>query len=129
MARAYLLTNAVLYLVLAILCTAKHLETSKGTGYLSLSAGGHSEYLVIYGGLQLGLAAFFAYTAKAPDTYQVGVLFALLLYAPIVAFRGITVLIYRPDSAVTWGTAALELGLLIWGFITWRNLSAPVQAS
>lgn len=124
MPRLYLLTNAVLYLALAVLCTVKHLETSKGTGYLTLSAAGHSEYLVIYGGLQLGLAGFFAYMAREPSSYYAGVLFGVILYGPIVVYRGITLLIYRPTSAVTLGTAALELILLVWGLVAWRFLAA-----
>ena len=129
MTRGYLLTNAFLYFALAILCTVKHQETSKGSGYVSLSPGGHSEYLVIYGGLQLGLAGFFAYCAKDPRLYHPGVLFALLLYGPIVLYRAITLLMYRPVSVVTWGTAALELILLVWGFITWRSVSAHTSVA
>ena len=56
--KIFLLVNAVLYFALAVLCTVRHLQTSRGSGYVQLDAAGHSEYLVIYGGLQLGLALF-----------------------------------------------------------------------
>jgi hypothetical protein len=115
MSKIYFATNAVLYFALALLCTFKHRQTSRGTGFTELNNSGHSEYLVIYGGLQMGLALFYAWLARDAQLARVGIVFSVLLYAPIVLYRVATVLMYKPVSNVTLGTAALEVVLLIWG--------------
>ncbi len=114
MLRFYFYLNAALYALLAIWCTVSHLKTSKASGYVELNNSGHSEYLVIYGGLQLGLAFFYTYLGLYPAALgRVGAIFSILLYAPIVLYRIVTVLRYSPVSGITWGTGALELALLI----------------
>lgn len=113
MTKAYLFLNAFLYFALVIWCSVKHGQTSRASGYLTLDNSGHSEYLVIYGGLQLGLAVFYAYLALSAPLYRTGLIFSLMLYVPIVIYRVATVLMYSPVSAVTLGTGALEVGLLI----------------
>jgi hypothetical protein len=122
MIKVYLVTNAGLYFALALLCTLKHRQTSRGTGFTELNNSGHSEYLVIYGGLQMGLALFFAWLARDAQLARVGIVFSVMLYAPIVLYRVITVLMYKPVSSVTLGTAALEVALLIWGALLLRSV-------
>ncbi len=81
MAAVYLYVNAALYLLFAVWCTFAPSSTAKNIGYSALSNGGHSEYLVIYGGLQLGLAMLFWLVARSPATLRLGVLVAIGLYA------------------------------------------------
>lgn len=113
MTKAYLLLNAVLYFLLVLWCTFKHGQTSKASGFAALDNSGHSEYLVIYGGLQLGLAIFFAYLASSESLHRTGIMLSLMLYLPIVIYRIITVIAYSPVSVITLGTGALEAVLLI----------------
>ncbi|MEO7806833.1 MAG: DUF4345 domain-containing protein, partial [Steroidobacteraceae bacterium] len=96
MAAIYLYTNAVLYAALALWVTASPWKTAEAVGYTQLSSGGHTEYLVVYGGLQFGLAAFFAWTAYTASLQRAGLMFALLLYVPIVLFRSISLAKYWP---------------------------------
>jgi hypothetical protein len=119
----YLYLNAFLYLVFAVWCTVKVASTSSGVGYLAMSSGGHSEYLVIYGGLQLGLALMFTVLAKNPALNRPGIVIALCLYGPIVLYRVITVAKYWPVSTVTMATACLELALLVAGIVIHRATS------
>jgi hypothetical protein len=58
-AKTYLWFNAVIYLAFALWCTFSKEQTSLASGYLSLNNSGWSEYWVVYGGLQLGMAGFF----------------------------------------------------------------------
>jgi hypothetical protein len=113
MVAAYFYFNAALYLLFAVWCTIAPASTAKHIGYTSLSSGGHSEYLVIYGGLQLGLAALFWLLARNPATFRLGVLISIGLYAPIVTYRLITVVRFWPVAPLTWGTGLLELSLLL----------------
>ena len=110
---AYLYFNSVLYAIFAIWCSVSPLATAQGLGYLALNSGGQSEYLVIYGGLQAGLATIFAFFARHIDLRIIGVQFAIALYLPIVLFRLVTIVIYGPVGPLTLATAGLEAFLLV----------------
>lgn len=117
----YLYVNAVLYALFAGLCTLNARGTATSLGYLTLSSGGRSEYLVIYGGLQFGLAIFFALLASRPSMHAVGLTFALSLYLPIVIYRLVTVVAFRPVPLLTLVVAALECVLLVIGAVLWMR--------
>lgn len=121
MTKAYLLTNAGLYFLFAVMCTLRHTQTAKGIGYTELNASGQSEYLVIYGGLQFGLALIYFFVARDAQLNRAAIAGSVLLYGPIVVYRLITLGIFRPTSVITQGTAALEVALLLWGLIIWKR--------
>lgn len=123
MASAYLYFNAVLYTVFALWCTIAPAQTAKAVGYDALSRSGESEYLVVYGGLQLGLAIFFFYCARAGEQ-RVGLILALALYAPIVLYRCITVAWHWPVAPTTLGTGILEIALLLGALAAWWRFRA-----
>lgn len=113
MIKFYFWVNAVLYLLFALWCTFGKDQTAKASGYLSMNNSGWSEYLVIYGGLQLGLAGFFAYLAMHPEYFKVGVIFSLMLYIGIVIFRLTSMYAYWPVRKPTMVIAGMEVLLLI----------------
>ena len=119
MTAAYLWFNALLYAVFAAWCTVRPAETARALGYAALDRGGQSEYLVVYGGLQLGLGIAFAMFAWNPASHRIGLLFSLALYGGIVLFRAVTLWIYAPVPALTWVVAALELALLVAAGALW----------
>ncbi|HTU68006.1 MAG TPA: hypothetical protein VMF52_18800 [Steroidobacteraceae bacterium] len=108
----YLYVNAALYLVFAVWCTVAMSRTAPGMGFTALTSGGRSEYLSIYGGLQVGLAIAFWLLARTPAWHKPGLLFSIVLYAPIVLFRLISLARFWPVGTVTLGTAVLEVTLL-----------------
>ncbi len=113
----YLYVNAALYLLFALWSTVSPWKVSANIGYMALSASGRSEFLVVYGGLELGLAALFAYLAAQPQLQRPGVLIALFFYVPIVVYRLVTVLKFWPVSRTTLAVGSLELALLLWGVL------------
>ncbi|MEP7312842.1 MAG: DUF4345 domain-containing protein [Pseudomonadota bacterium] len=119
--KAYVLANAVLYFLFAVWCTIRPDATATSLGFISRNAGGYSEYLVIYGGLQLGLAGFFLWTSRSEHLLPAGLMLALAMYVPIVIFRTVTVIRWWPVPTVTAATAALEIALLVWGLIVFAN--------
>lgn len=76
MLSAYLYLNALLYVVFAAWMTFFPWNTARAIGFSSLSNGGRSEYLVIYGGLQVGFALFFAHAARSAAMQRVALLIA-----------------------------------------------------
>jgi hypothetical protein len=113
MIKFYFLLNAALYLLFALWCTFGKEQTAKASGYLTLNNAGWSEYLVIYGGLQLGLAGFFAYLATHAEYFKVGVIFSVMLYIGIVTFRLISMYAYWPMRKPTLMIAGMEVLLLV----------------
>ena len=113
MTAGYLYLNAALYLVFGVWMTLSPWKTAASVGYQELSAGGRSEYLTIYGGLQIGLAAFFALAATVTEFHNAGILFALCLYVPLVFYRAITLVKYWPVRSKTVALAALEFLLAL----------------
>lgn len=123
MASFYLYFNTILYAVFALWCTFAPAQTAKAVGYDALSRSGESEYLVVYGGLQFGLALFFYYCARAGEQ-RTGLILALALYAPIVLYRCVTVARQWPVAPTTLGTGVLEIALLLGALAAWWRLRA-----
>jgi hypothetical protein len=113
MTKTYLIINAVLYALFVLWCTFGKAHTARASGYETLSRDGWVEYLVIYGGLQLGLAAFYAYTAFNPQYHRIALMFSLFIYSTIVIYRLGAMMVYWPVGKVTMAVAALEVALLI----------------
>lgn len=122
MQTAYLYLNAVLYLLFAIWCSVAPSATAHGVGYGTLSSGGRSEYLVLYGGLQLGLALIFWMLARDVTLQRLGVVLALAIYVPIVVYRLTTMIAFWPVAGVTVATACLEIALLLGAVIVYAGL-------
>lgn len=115
----YLWANALLYAVFAALCTLKLSTTSQSMGFLSLDSGGRSEFLTVYGGMELGLALVFAWMAWRPLLNRTGLTVALLIYGPIVAFRLIGWIRLWPVQRTTLATGLLEIALLVIALALW----------
>jgi hypothetical protein len=109
----YLYINAALYAVFAVWCTLKPVNTAMSIGYASLTNGGRSEYLVIYGGLQAGLTVMYFLLARDAAFHRLGILISIGLYAPIVLYRVVTVWKFSPVATLTLATGALEVSLLV----------------
>ena len=83
----YLWFNAVLYLGLGAWCTLLPEKTSKAIGFGLTNASAKSEYVTVYGGMEVGMGIFFAACALSPALRGPGLLYALILYACLAVFR------------------------------------------
>lgn len=120
----YLWINAVLYALLSLWCMLMPRQTSQSIGFTELSSSGQSEYAVIYGGMQLGFAALFAWSALSGNQ-RFGLIFSLAIYVPILLFRIVSVARYWPVSPTTLATGALEVILTSSAILLWfghRNI-------
>jgi hypothetical protein len=123
MPTVFLWFNAFAYAVFGLWCTLRLQSTSRALGYTTLSASGHSEYATVYGGLQWGLALMFALFAIRPDLHRTGILVSILLYAPIVAHRVVSVGRHAPVEKLTYAVAALEVIMLLASVAIWFTSS------
>lgn len=118
MTTAYLYLNAVVYFVFAVWCTFAPARTAMAVGYASLTRSGQTEYLTIYGGLQLGLAFLFAWFAWTQQM-RTGLVLAMAVYAPIVLYRGIGLMRWWPVETTTLLLAATEWLMLAAALWLW----------
>ncbi|HSX62180.1 MAG TPA: DUF4345 domain-containing protein [Tahibacter sp.] len=112
MITAYLVVNAVVYALLgaASAIVPERIATAVG---LTLDAQGRVEFLTVYAGLELGLAAFYGWAATAGAAAQrTAVVFSLFLYAGLVLFRAGGMLRYGVPGTTMLVVAGLEVLLL-----------------
>jgi len=113
MIRIYFWVNAAIYALIGLACMLNPERLARVVGYYTMDNSGSSDFLVVYGGLELGLALFYFLLAGSEEREGVGLLFSLCLYGGLVAFRLPSLLLYDPVRWVTHATAGLELLLLL----------------
>lgn len=106
-ARWFLLGVALLYLGLAAYCTFNPAAASEFVGFALIGGSGDSEFLTIYGGLELWLAMIFALPMLRPEWLSFSVTSCFLLHACLAVFRTAGFLLFDDIGA---GTIRLALG-------------------
>lgn len=86
-ARLFLAATSILYLGLGIWCAVAPATTSRKVGFERIGEAGRSEFVTVYGGLEVGLGLVFAAMAWKPESVGSGLLACLLIHGAIVAFR------------------------------------------
>jgi hypothetical protein len=90
-AQLYLAFNALMYAALAVWCAADPQQTMEFVGLSAANAGGESEYLAVFGGLQAGLALYYG-LAVISGAHQRSVLWmSVFLYGGLAGFRSLSV--------------------------------------
>ena len=113
MIRVYFWANAAIYALVGLACMLNPERLARTIGYYTLDNSGSSDFLVVYAGLELALAVFYALLALDEERDEAGLLFSVCLYGGLVAFRIPSLLIYNPVRWVTHATAAVECLFLI----------------
>ena len=115
MTAVYLYMNAAMYSFFAVWQTLSPWKTAAALGFEVMANAARSEYLVVYGGFQFGLAAFFIWAARSDSHRRAGLMLALCLYVPIVPYRILSIWKFWPVSTVLLSIGTLEVVLLITG--------------
>jgi hypothetical protein len=122
MIKAYLLFNAVAYIGFSLWCTIAPEKTASSLGLTFRSGSGKSEYITVYGGLEMGVALFFLIAALTPKYQEPGLLFAVFFYGGLVVFRLFTFATVTGIERITHGFGASELVLgLIGAWLWWTR--------
>lgn len=128
-ARTFLIIVAVVYVALAIWCTAAPATTSKKVGLGLVGGAGKSEFMTVYGGLEFGLALIFAAAAWRTDTIVYGLIACTLLHASVALFRTVSLFKFEEIESFTYRLAACEWGIAIVGGILLAVASWPSNAT
>ncbi|MGB0767873.1 MAG: DUF4345 family protein, partial [Phycisphaeraceae bacterium] len=108
MSQAFLILNGVVYVALAAWCTILPMKTSAAIGFGLPNDSAKSEYLVVYGGLELAMGAFFLLCAFKAELIEAGLWFSLLTYGCLMVYRWGTILVLKDLSAFIYTMVAVE---------------------
>ena len=122
MARAYLTFVGLAYWALAIWCIASPDQTSQAVGFTLQPGTGQSEYLTVYGGLQLGLGLLFFAPWYRKDWTEPMLGGCVLIHACLVVFRSMGFVAFRGFTGTTYGVAVVEWLLLLLGLWCYTRL-------
>lgn len=108
MARVFLAVVGVAYLILAAWCVILPDTTSKSVGFTLQPGSGQSEFLTVYGGLQVAIGIAFLWPLYRPPDIAPPLFLCLLIHGCLVAFRTISLGLYSGVPATTMLLAATE---------------------
>ncbi len=120
--RIFLGIVGIAYLGLAIWCSIRPGQTSQSVGFTLTPGSGQSEFLVVYGGLELGLGIVFLIPLFRSETTWHALAACAIIHGCLVLFRSIGFILFSGIHATTYVLAIVEwlifLGSL--GFIVFR---------
>jgi len=123
-AKTYLVATALIYAALAIWCSLQPNTTSTKVGFSLQGDTGSSEFLTVYGGLEMGLALVLIACVLRPEFTLAGVVACVLIHGSLVVFRTISLFLYPGVESLTWRLAMGEWVIFLAGIaILWMNRS------
>lgn len=114
-AKSYLIIVGLLYLGLAVWCTCAPLVTSNKVGFELKGGSGQSEFMTVYGGLELGLALILLLAAFRTSMLEFGLLSCVILHAALVVFRSASLFRFSDFEGMTYRLAIGEWVILLTG--------------
>lgn len=122
MERSFLALVGAAYIILAVWCSWLPATTSKSVGFTLQPGSGQSEFLTVYGGLELALGIAFLWPMYRPAETAFPLFLCLLIHGCLVAFRTAGFLIYSGIPTTTYALAASEwIIFLASAGLSWRK--------
>ena len=122
MERIFLGIVGVAYIALGGWCALRPEQTSKAVGYLLIPGSGQSEFLTVYGGIDLALGLAFLLPVLRATDLAYPLFLCLLVHACIVAFRTAGFVLYGGVATTTYILAATEWIILIAASLLYRRM-------
>ncbi len=107
-ARTFLALTGAIYLYLSAWCSLEPAKTSELVGFTLNPGSGQSEFLVIYGGLELAMAILFLLPSIKPHATRSSLFACIVIHGCLVAFRSVSFFLYDDISTMTQKLAAGE---------------------
>ena len=106
--RIFLAVVGAAYLLLAAWCSLRPGQTSQSVGYTLMPGSGQSEFLVVYGGLELGLGIAFLLPLYDSSWTPFALFTCLIIHACLVLFRTTSFFLYSGIQTTTHILAFVE---------------------
>jgi hypothetical protein len=126
MARTVLLLLTATYLGLGVFCLARPEFAAAGVGLPWADASGRSEFLAVYGGLQLGFGIYFLLGMLRPGLTGPALLAGLCFHAAIVPVRLPS--IFMSDASIRPLTYVLASAEVVLALLCLAALLVPQRA-
>ena len=107
-ARFFLAFVGFAYIGLGIWCAVAPQKTSKAVGFVLQPGQGQSEFLTVYGGLEVALGLLFLWPLYKSEEVAFPLLACLVVHACLVLFRTTGFFIYTGFETTTYVLAAIE---------------------
>lgn len=108
MTRLFLAAVGAAYIVLAAWCSLQPAQTADAVGFTLRPGSGQSEFLVVYGGLELALGVAFLWPLARPLETPLALRLCLLVHGCLVLFRTAGFCLYSGFGTTTYAVAAVE---------------------
>ncbi len=131
LSKVFLAAVGLMYLGLALWCSFYPAMTSDKVGFQLEHGSGQSEFLVIYGGLELGLSLLFLLPLIQPQFLHSSLVACLLIHACLVLFRTVSLFLYSDLEQFTYNLAIGEWVILISSIVclVWKSGSSKTGVS
>jgi len=117
--RLFLGAVGLLYAGLAAWCAVAPASTSETVGFELKGGSGRSEFLTVYGGLELGLALVFLLPAIFDRHTREAVLACLIIHGCLVVTRSVSFGMFEGISPSTYKLAAGEWVIFLASLAVW----------
>lgn len=121
MARLFLICVGIAYIGLGIWCAASPESTSNAVGFELKPGSGQSEFLTVYGGLEVGLGLVFLWPLFRPDEVRFPLAVCVVVHASLVGFRTLGFFLYSDVGSTTWILAAIEWSIFVSSAVVFRR--------
>jgi hypothetical protein len=119
MTRLFLAAVGAAYIVLALWCLARPAQTSGAIGYRLEAGNGQSEFVTVYGGLELALGIVFLLPLAMRDATGWTLLACLIIHVALAAFRLPTLVLYPGTNVTIHFIAGLEVTIALGSAACW----------
>ena len=125
MARKFLSAVGIAYVGLGLWCAAMPRISSEAVGFKLQPGQGQSEFLTVYGGLEVSLGLVFLWPVCRREDLAIPLRTCLLIHAGLVVFRTLGFISYSGFETTTYALAATEWVI----FVTATGLSISQRRS
>ena len=119
MERVFLAIVGVAYIALAVWCSVAPGKTSQAVGFDLQPGSGQSEFLVVYGGLELALGILFLSPLVRNEQTLFSLQACLIIHACLVVFRSIGFAAFSGIEIKTYFLAVVEWIILLTALFFW----------
>jgi hypothetical protein len=125
MARIFVCLVGALYVLLGLYCSLLPARASKSVGFQLNGGSGQSEFLTVYGGLEVGMGLVFLLPLLRPSETEFALRACLIIHGGLVLFRSIGFFAFKNFETMTYQLAIGEWILFLASALLWWQIRKP----
>lgn len=111
--RVFLAFSGVIYSLLGLWCSFNHRSVSGQMGYALPNPTAEAEFIVVYGGLEIGIGLFLLLSACQAPLQKAALYFVAILHSSLVLARLSTIVAFSGYDSVIYNLLAVEAFLAL----------------